>query len=51
MSKPLINFTAMTKNGDRVDLEYTSIEEAAFFNPGLKNFRADSFVKNLHKKI
>lgn len=36
--KPLLHITAKTKNDTAVDLFYHSKRQAAYFNPGLKDF-------------
>lgn len=40
MPKPLLHIRAKTKNGVGVDLFFYSVRQAAYFNPGLKDFRA-----------
>lgn len=38
----LKHITARTKQGTRVDLKFYSIKQAAYFNPGLKDFKEKS---------
>ena len=45
MTKRLLSITAKTKASDTlVDLEFKSIKEAKFFNPGLKDFEVKEFA-------
>jgi len=46
MKKPLLNISAYhPKVGKFLDLQYVSIKQAKYFNPGLINFRIKGEVK------
>ncbi len=47
MAKDLLHITARSTMKDtKVDLEFASIKEAAFHNPGLTDFEIKGFIKS-----